>query len=187
MSVQRLLQRKSILSSTKQEFMTNDPSFAKCVMSSMSVTQTTTITWECINQRKKQQDCLSVKSVTMKPIKNRTWIGTFWRCTMKRKIPTNPKTDLVLTVENLSCNKGILQDTRRYTEKETRTTLLSPQVFCFVWSFPLFSFSPTGEVQQPVKSVKWGVNFGTYAANALRFLRIPGIWRNTPKEGTPRK
>ena len=98
----------------------------------------------------------------MKPIKNRTSIGTFWQCTMKRKIPTNPRTDLVLTVENLSCNKGILQDTRRYTEKETRTTLLSPQVFCFVWSFPLFSFSPTGEVQQPVERVRWGVNFGTY-------------------------
>ena len=98
----------------------------------------------------------------MKPIKNRTWIGTFWRCTMKRKIPTNPRTDLFLTVENLSCNKGILQDTRRYTEKETRTTLLSPQVFCFVWSFPLFSFSPTGEVQQPVERVRWGVNFGTF-------------------------
>ena len=53
MNVQRLLQRKSILSSTKQEFMTNDPSLAKCVMSSMLVTQTTTITQECINQRKK--------------------------------------------------------------------------------------------------------------------------------------
>ena len=53
MSVQRLLQRKSILSSTKQELMTNDPSLAKCVMSSMLVTQTTTITQECINQRKK--------------------------------------------------------------------------------------------------------------------------------------
>ena len=79
----------------------------------------------------------------MKPLTNSTWIGTFWQCTRKRKIPTNPRTDLVLTVENLSCNKGILQDTRRYTEKETRTTLLSPQVFCFVWSFPLFSFSPT--------------------------------------------
>ena len=142
MSVQRLLQRKSILSSTKQELMINDPSLAKCVMSSLSVTQTTTITWECINQRKKQQDCLSVKSVTMKPIKNRTWIGTFWRCTMKRKIPTNPKTDLVLTVENLSCNKGILQDTRRYTEKETRTTLLSPQVFALFDLFPYFLSPP---------------------------------------------
>ena len=92
--------------------------------------------------KKKQQDCLSVKSVTMKPIKNRTWIGTFWRCTMKRKIPTNPKTDLVLTVENLSCNKGILQDTRRYTERETRTTLLCPQVFALFDLFPYFLSPP---------------------------------------------
>ena len=57
---------------------------------------------------------------------------------MKRKIPTNPRTDLFLTVENLSCNKGILQDTRRYTEKETRTTLLSPQVFALFDLFPYF-------------------------------------------------
>ena len=74
--------------------------------------------------------------------KNRTWIGTFWRCTMKRKIPTNPRTDLFLTVENLSCNKGILQDTRRYTERETRTTLLSPQVFALFDLFPYFLSPP---------------------------------------------
>ena len=78
----------------------------------------------------------------MKPLTNSTWIGTFWRCTMRRKIPTNPRTDLVLTVENLSCNKGILQDTRRYTEKETRTTLLSPQVFALFDLFPYFLSPP---------------------------------------------
>ena len=60
----------------------------------------------------------------------------------RRKIPTNPRTDLVLTVENLSCNKGILQDTRRYTEKETRTTLLSPQVFSLFDLFPYFLSPP---------------------------------------------
>ena len=186
MSVQRLLQRKSILSSTKQELMTNDPSLAKCVMSSMLVTQTTTITWECINQRKKTRLLKCEKC----------YYETTHKQHLNRHILTvhNEKKDSNKS-KNRSfpyCGKSFLQQRyltrhKKIHRKGDENDIAVSSGFCFVWSFPLFSFSPTGEVQQPVKSVKWGVNFGTYAANALRFLRIPGIWRNTPKEGTPRK
>ena len=103
------------------------------------------------------------------------------------------------------CGKSFLQQRyltrhKKIHRKGDENDIAVSSGFCFVWPFPLFSFSPTGEVQQPVERVRWGVNFGTYekkrekkaqvkpyAANALKFLRIPGIWRNTSKEGTPRK
>ena len=92
------------------------------------------------------------------------------------------------------CGKSFLQQRyltrhKKIHRKGDENAIAVSSVFCFVWPFPLFSFSPTGEVQQPVERVRWGVNFGTFekkrekrapvkpfAANALRFLRIPGIW-----------
>ena len=166
--------------------MTNDPSLAKCVMSSMSVTQTTTITWECINQRKKTRLLKCEKC----------YYETTHKQHLNRHILTvhNEKKDSNKS-KNRSfpyCGKSFLQQRyltrhKKIHRKGDENDIAVSSGFCFVWSFPLFSFSPTGEVQQPVKSVKWGVNFGAYAANALRFLRIPGIRRNTPKEGTLRK
>ena len=64
------------------------------------------------------------------------------------------------------CGKSFLQQRyltrhKKIHRKGDENDIAVSSGFCFVWPFPLFSFSPTGEVQQPVERVRWGVNFGT--------------------------
>ena len=64
------------------------------------------------------------------------------------------------------CGKSFLQQRyltrhKKIHRKGDENDIAVSSGFCFVWSFPIFSFSPTGEVQQPVEKIRWGINFGT--------------------------